>query len=81
MGYVDRTELAFAHGFYKIDGKGVVHFADNTPDEIIHKFWRIWPLFHKKVVALEKKGVFTSEYPVLPFDDPIENVKRYEMEE
>lgn len=80
MAYNGCNELKFAENYYHInfDGHGVVTLDEDTPAEIRKEFWEKWPDFHKKVVELEKQGIFDSRYPVLPFEDPIENRINYE---
>ena len=71
------NELSFASGYYHIDCKGVVTFADNTPDDIKRKFWEIWPEFRRTVIELEKKGIYKSRYPFLPIEDEEPNKDQY----
>ena len=80
MAYCGYEELKFAHGYFHIGfaGNGIVTLDDDTPEEIRRRFWEAWPSFHKKVVERQKKGIFSSAYPVLPFEDPVENRRNYE---
>ena len=79
MAYNGYSELSFADGYYHIgfEGPGIVKIDENTPENIKMKFWEEWPKFHKKVVERQKKGIFDSRYPILPWDDPEENKKHY----
>ena len=77
MAYINENGLSFAQGYYRIDGRGVVSFAKGMPEDIIVKFWEVWPSFREKVVSLEKQGVITGKYPVLPFENPEENKIHY----
>ena len=67
MGYFN--ELTFASGYYHIDAHGVVTLAPDTPPEIRERFWKVWPDFRKKVIALEKQGIYSSAYPYLPIEE------------
>ena len=71
MGYFN--ELTFASGYYHIDAHGVVTLAPDTPPEIRERFWKVWPDFQKKVIALEKQGIYSSAYPYLPIEEPDPN--------
>ena len=75
MTLIDTTELKFARGYYHIGfhGFGVVTLDDDTPPEIRDRFWKVRSEFHKKVVDMEKRGIYDSRYPDLPFEDPEEN--------
>ena len=72
-----KDELYFASGYYHIGARGIVSFDDDTPPEIIDRFWKVWPSYRKKVIELQEKGIFTSRYPLLPFEEPEENKKHY----
>lgn len=80
MAYNFAPELSFAEGYYHInfDGNGIVTLDEDTPDDIRERFWKEWAAFHKKVTDLQRKGIFKSCYPILPFEDPIENRVHYE---
>ena len=62
------NELSFASGYYSIYN-GIVEFREGTPREIKERFWKVWPEFRAKVIANEKRGYFSSIYPVLPITD------------
>ena len=78
MAYYPSKELEFAEGYYHIDSKGVVTFADGTPETIIEEFWKRWVPFREKVVKMQLEGRFSSLYPLLPIEDPAENRQHYE---
>ena len=71
MGYFN--ELTFASGYYHIDAHGVVTLAPDTPPEVRERFWKVWPAFRKKVIALEKQGIYSSAYRrTRPQSEPVQ---------
>lgn len=81
MSFTGISDLSFADGYYHINsgGFGVVTFEDNTPDSIKERFWKERPWFREKVIEMQTKGIYSSKYPVLPFDDPEENKRNYDV--
>lgn len=79
MAYFSPEELAFAEGYFHITPRGIVEFAEGTPQEIQDRFWKVWPSFHKKACEHWDQGLIDSRYPALPTVDPEENRRHYDM--
>ncbi len=74
-----KDELDFAMKYYHIGPRGVVAFTEDTPQSVKDQFWEIWPSYREKIIKLQEKGIFTSRYPLLPFEEPEENKKHYQL--
>lgn len=72
-------EIRKYEGYVRIGwkGHGVIEFAEETPQEVIDAFWKMWPRYRAEVVERQNSGEFSSAYPMLPDVDPNENRIHY----
>ena len=75
MGYYN--ELSFAEKYYSIGLGGIVTLREDTPPDIRKRFWEVWPEFRRKVIDMEKHGIYRSSYPHLPIEEPDPNLHQY----
>lgn len=71
------SPLSFASGHFRIMPGGIVKLDPDMSEDMRIQFWKAWIPYRKQAIENEKKGLFSSRYPILPIEDEDPNKPQY----